>query len=74
VTGGLTATEIVIVDCWQIVVDERKAVEDFDCASSFERFLEICADGSARRHRENRTQAFPWRESRVSHCASELDR
>ena len=70
VAGGLAAAEIVVVECGQIVVNERVGMEHLDgCAKSLDAAGDGAGDGSGGLHGEYGTKSLAAGEDRVAHGA-----
>ena len=59
VAGGFAATQIVVVECGQVVVDERVGVQHFDsCTQALNAAWNRTSDGDGSLHGEHGTQAL----------------
>ena len=70
VAGGLTATQVVVIERGQIVVDERIGVQHFDgCAESLNAARQRTGNGNRGLHGKNRTQPLATSKDGVAHGA-----
>jgi len=67
VAGRLAAPEIVVVHCWQIVMDERVGVDALDSASCWQGIGQTTATGLGGGGEQDRAHPFAAGEERVTH-------
>ena len=75
VEGGLSSAKVVVVEAWQVVVDEAEGVDEFDGHTDGERGGALGAQGFCASPREDGAEAFAPSEEgvvdRVEECALE---
>src|SRR5882757_6793727 len=65
--GRTSATKIVVVHAWQVVMNKRVRMNHLDCARESDRGFKLAADALARGHREHRPEPLAAREQAVTH-------
>jgi hypothetical protein len=69
VTGGTTASEIIVIHTGKIIVHERVGMDAFKRARQWKRIVDPAATSFSRRQTQNRPQTFAAGKQTVAHSS-----